>query len=84
MFPAGFSHIVQSNYAAGYYGYLWSKVVAADLRTAFAKDKLDAAVGRRYRATVLEQGGQKPPQELVREFLGREFDARAFFDDLRR
>jgi len=84
MFPAGFSHIVANNYAAGYYGYLWSKVVAADLRTAFAKDKLDVAVGGRYRATVLAQGGQRPPQDLVREFLGREFNAKAFFDDLER
>jgi len=84
MFPAGFSHIVQSNYAAGYYGYLWSKVVAADLRTAFARDKLDAAVGQRYRATVLAPAGQQPPQALVRAFLRREFNARAFFEELER
>jgi len=84
MFPAGFSHITASNYAAGYYGYLWSEVVAADLRTAFAKDKLDAAVGRRYRDTVIANGGQEPPQALVRRFLGRASSSDAFFEDLRR
>jgi len=81
-FPSGFSHIVQG-YAAGYYGYLWSLVVAMDLRTAFAADKLDPEVGMRYRRTVLANGGQRPPQDLVREFLGRETNSKAFFDYLR-
>ena len=83
MFPAGFGHVA-SGYAAGYYGYLWSEVVAADLRTAFADNRLDAAVGRRYRDTVLAQGGQRPPRSLVRDFLGRETDTQAFFEDLKR
>jgi thimet oligopeptidase len=84
MFPAGFSHITASNYAAGYYGYLWSEVVAADLRTAFERDKFDATVGRRYRDTVLARGGERPPSELVRDFLGRPTRSDAFFDDLKR
>jgi thimet oligopeptidase len=83
MLPAGFSHIA-GGYAAGYYGYLWSLVVAMDLRTAFAADKLDPAVGQRYRRTVLANGSQRPPQDLIREFLGRETNARAFYDDLAR
>jgi thimet oligopeptidase len=81
-FPAGFSHVA-SHYAAGYYGYLWSLVVAMDLRTAFGADRLDPAVGRRYRATVLAEGGQRPPEQLVREFLGRETTSKAFFDYLK-
>jgi thimet oligopeptidase len=83
MFPAGFAHIA-SGYSAGYYGYLWSLVVAEDLRTAFAANKLDPAVGQRYRQTVLANGSQRPPQQLVRDFLGRDFNAKAFFDDLKR
>ncbi len=83
MFPAGFSHVA-GGYGAGYYGYLWSEVVAADLRTAFGSDKLSATVGKRYRDTVLANGGQVPPQELVRRFLGRGSNSNAFFADLKR
>jgi thimet oligopeptidase len=81
-FPAGFSHSA-SNYAAGYYGYLWSLAIAEDLRTAFGASKLDGATGRRYRETILANGGQVAPGELVQRFLGRPSDSRAFFDFLR-
>ncbi|WP_395702916.1 M3 family metallopeptidase [Aquabacterium sp.] len=83
MFPAGFAHIA-TNYSAGYYGYLWSLVVAMDMRTAFGGNRLDAKVGKRYRDIVLANGSQKPPTELVKQFLGREFNAKAFFDDLKK
>ena len=81
MFPAGFAHVA-GGYGAGYYGYLWSLVVAMDLRTAFAADRLDPAVGKRYRDTVLSQGGQRPPELLVKDFLGRDMSPKAFFDYL--
>jgi thimet oligopeptidase len=81
MFPAGFGHVA-GGYAAGYYGYLWSEVVAADLRTAFDANKLDTGVGKRYRDIVLGNGGQRPPQDIVREFLGRPTDAKAFYKEL--
>jgi len=81
MFPAGFEHIA-GGYAAGYYGYLWSLVLAEDLRTAFAADRLSPAVGRRYRDTVLENGGQVAPGELLQRFLGRPTDSQAFFKAL--
>jgi thimet oligopeptidase len=78
MFPAGFGHIA-SGYAAGYYSYLWSLVIAEDLRTAFEGRKLSPEVGARYRETVLANGGQVAPGELVARFLGRPTDSRAFF-----
>ncbi len=81
LFPAGFEHIA-GGYAAGYYGYLWSLVLAEDLRTAFAADRLDARVGRRYREIILESGGQIAPAELMQRFLGRTSDSRAFFKAL--
>jgi thimet oligopeptidase len=83
MFPAGFSHVA-GGYGAGYYGYLWSLVVAMDLRTAFAEDRLSPVVGKRYRDTVLSQGGQRPPEQLVKDFLGRDTSPKAFFDYLAR
>ena len=83
MFPAGFAHVA-TNYGAGYYGYLWSEVVAADMRTAFAGDRLNAAVGQRYRRSILANGSQLRPDELVRRFLGRDSNPRAFFMELQR
>lgn len=83
LFPAGFAHIA-GGYGAGYYGYLWSLVVAMDLRTAFAADKLDPAVGKRYRELVLGQGAQKPAPALVKDFLGRDSNSQAFFEYLKR
>ena len=83
MFPAGFTHLA-SGYAAGYYGYLWSEVLAEDLRTAFKGKRLDAATGRRYRDSVLAHGGEVAPEDLMQQFLGRPSNNRAFFDALKR
>jgi thimet oligopeptidase len=81
MFPANFSHVA-SGYSAGYYAYMWSLVVAEDLRTPFAADRLDPAVGRRYRDSVLANGGQVAPQDLVQRFLGRPGNRDAFYQSL--
>ncbi len=81
-FPAGFGHIA-GGYAAGYYGYLWSEVVARDMRTTFGNDKLSPVLGARYRSAVLANGGQRPPQALVRQFMGRDSNAKAFYDYLK-
>ncbi len=81
MFPASFSHIA-SNYAAGYYGYMWSQVLALDMLSRFSKDMLDPKVGRLYRDTILAQGGQVEPAAMVRKFLGREPSSDAFFREI--
>jgi thimet oligopeptidase len=81
MFPANFSHVA-GGYSAGYYAYMWSLVVAEDLRTAFAADRLDPVVGRRYRDTVLANGGQVLPEDLVQRFLGRAGNRDAFYKSL--
>jgi thimet oligopeptidase len=83
MFPAGFAHVA-TGYGAGYYGYLWSEVLAADMRTAFTKDRLDPAVGQRYRRRILANGSQIKPDALVRGFLGRSSNPQAFFAELQR
>jgi len=81
MFPASFSHIA-SNYGAGYYGYMWSEVLALDMLTPFRKDMLDPAVGRRYRDTILANGGQEEEMALVKRFLGRAPSSEAFFAEI--
>jgi thimet oligopeptidase len=81
MFPASFNHIA-SNYAAGYYGYMWSQVLALDMLSQFRKDMLDARVGARYRDTILSQGGQVEEMAMVRRFLGRGPSSEAFFAEI--
>jgi thimet oligopeptidase len=80
-FQAGFGHVF--GYDAGYYGYLWSHVFGDDMYTRFeAAGPLDAATGSHYRKTVLERGGSVDGGQLVRDFLGREPDNRAFLRHL--
>ena len=81
MFPASFGHIA-SNYAAGYYAYMWSEVLALDMLSAFKHDMLDPKVGARYRETILAQGGQAEAMTLVKRFLGREPSREAFFQEI--
>ncbi len=81
IFPASFSHIA-SSYAAGYYGYMWSEVMALDMLSAFKGNLLDAKVGARYRDAILSQGGQREPRDMVRAFLGREPSSEAFFAEI--
>lgn len=81
MFPASFSHIA-GGYAAGYYGYMWSEVLALDMLSAYGDNLLDAKVGKRYRDTILAQGGQVHPSQMVRKFLGREPNSKAFFAEI--
>ncbi len=53
-FPGTFAHLV-SGYAAGYYGYMWSEVLALDMLSAFGNNLLDPKVGKRYRDTILAE-----------------------------
>jgi thimet oligopeptidase len=81
-FQAGFGHLM-GGYDAGYYGYLWSKVYAEDMFTQFEKGGLlSPKVGGRYRRTILAQGNSEEAMELLREFLGRAPNSKAFFKKL--
>ncbi|KAA3628123.1 MAG: oligopeptidase A [Proteobacteria bacterium] len=72
-FPHSFAHIFAGGYAAGYYSYKWAEVLSSDVFSAFEeRGVFDAATGRRFLATVLEQGGSRDPLELFVEFRGRE------------
>ncbi len=80
-FPGAFEHII-SGYAAGYYGYMWSEVLALDMLSGFGANLMDPAVGRRFRRTILAQGSQKPAAQMVRKFLGREPSNAAFLAEI--
>lgn len=72
-----------SGYEAGYYGYLWSKVYAEDIFTKFEKNGyMDSKTGYEYRTKILAPGGSRDPDDMVRDFLGRESNSDAFLKSL--
>lgn len=74
---ASFGHL--NGYSAIYYTYRWSKVIADDMFTRFAKAGLrDPATAAAYRAKVLAPGGSKPAAQLVADFLGRPISLDAY------
>ncbi|HEX4419678.1 MAG TPA: M3 family metallopeptidase [Kofleriaceae bacterium] len=76
-FHASFGHLV--GYSAMYYTYQWSLVIAKDLLTPFEASGLMATdVTRAYRDHVLVPGGSRDAAELVRSFLGRDYDFAAY------
>jgi len=76
-FQTSFGHL--DGYSAVYYTYMWSLVIAKDLFSQFDRTNLLApAVARKYRETILAPGGSKPAATLVRDFLGRPFDFKAW------
>ncbi len=79
--PASFGHLM-GGYAAGYYGYMWSEVLALDMLSGFHGKLMNPVDGARYRADVLSQGGQAPPEQLVEHFLGRKPNSDAFFKEI--
>ena len=72
-----FGHL--EGYSAGYYTFMWSLVIAKDFFGRFkGSSLLDAKVSIEYRRKVLEAGGSKPAAEIVRDFLGRDFEFEAY------
>ncbi len=76
-FHASFGHLV--GYSAMYYTYQWSLVIAKDLLTPFeARGLMSTDVTFAYRDKVLMPGGSRDAAELVRDFLGRDYDFAAY------
>ncbi|MHA1963850.1 MAG: M3 family metallopeptidase [Candidatus Thorarchaeota archaeon] len=80
---AGFGHLMNSNYVAGYYSYLWSQAYAEDVFTKFEQNGfMDTKTGVEYRNKILAPGGSLDPDEMVKSFLGREMNTDAFMKSL--
>jgi len=72
-----FEHLI--GYSSMYYTYMWSLVIAKDLLTPFEQPGLLAtSVTFKYRDTILTPGGSKDAADLVKDFLGRSYDFKAF------
>jgi thimet oligopeptidase len=76
-FHTSFGHLI--GYSSMYYTYLWSRVIARDLLTPFDKKGLMATdVTFAYRDKILAAGGTKDAADLVKDFLGRPYNFKAF------
>lgn len=76
-----FGHL--TGYGALYYSYLWSKVFALDLFAQIEREGLiNPVAGMRYAEAILVPGGSRDPENMLREYLGRDPQSDAFFSAL--
>lgn len=78
-FVTFFGHLM--HYDAGYYGYAWADVIAADMASVFenAPDGYyDVATGMKLRNEIYAVGSSRPPKESIEKFLGRPQSNQAF------
>lgn len=84
--PLSFTKIMSEEWGAAYFCHLWSKMIAADIYSAFEEARkgdgeiLD--VGKRYRDTFLAAGGSCHPSEVFRRFRGRDPSPHALLKNL--
>jgi len=70
-----FAHVFSGGYAAGYYAYIWSDVLARDSESWMkAHGGLDRANGDFFRAKVLSRGRSTEVLSLFRAFYGADPD----------
>ena len=74
---ASFGHL--DGYSSGYYTYMWSLSIAKDVASVFhEKGLMNPDVAHRFRALILGVGGSMDAADMVRNFLGRDYNLDAF------
>ena len=82
MSPA-FSHIFAGGYAAGYYGYKWAEVLAADAFSLFKeKGIFNPEVAEAFRREILSKGGHEHPMTLYVNFRGHKPETKALIEKM--
>ena len=77
-----FGHLFSGGYAAGYYGYKWAEVLAADGYSLFTENGIfDKGTAAKFRK-LLQSGGTKHPMELYVEFRGHKPQTKALIDQM--
>jgi len=73
-FICNFAHIFAGGYSCGYYSYIWSEVLSADIFNVFENNMNDEKkikiLGKKFRETILGQGGSKHPLQIFKDFKG--------------
>lgn len=66
-----FAHIFGGGYAAGYYSYLWTEMLALDTGAWFEENGgLQRELGQRYRDMILSQGNTQEYKAMYKAFRG--------------
>ncbi|XP_057661039.1 uncharacterized protein LOC130896759 [Diorhabda carinulata] len=84
--PCSFTQIFSEEWGAAYYCRTWSKMLAADIYSAFDEVKDNEMkivdVGNRFRDLFLALGGSVHPSQIFREFRGRDPSPKALLSTL--
>lgn len=72
-----FSHIFDGGYAAGYYSYQWAELLDADAFEAFQENGLYHKATADALKRLYSKGASRDPNDLYKEFRGREADPQA-------
>ena len=80
-FVTFFGHLM--HYDAGYYGYAWADVIAADMASVFEQSPdgyFDVPTGMKLRDEIYAVGSSRSPKASIEAFLGRPQSNKAFLE----